>query len=90
MLAGSGLERQFLDEVTMMRVAGRAIPVLSPENLIVTKLLAARPKDLDDVRELLAMRSLDHAHIDELLRLLEEALDQRDLRRLYRRLRDER
>jgi hypothetical protein len=89
-LAGSGLEQQFLDEVTVMRIAGRAIPVLSPENLIVTKLLAARSKDLDDVRELLAMRSLDHARIEEVLRLLEEALDQSDLRRLYRRLRDER
>lgn len=86
-LAGSGLEQQFLDEVVVMQVAGCAIPVLSAENLVVTKLLAARPKDLEDVRELVAMRSLDHGHIDRLLALLEEALGQSDLRRLYRRLR---
>jgi hypothetical protein len=86
-LAGSGLEQQFLDEVVVMQVAGCAIPVLSAENLVVTKLLAARPKDLEDVRELVAIRSLDHSRIDRLLALLEEALGQSDLRRLYRRLR---
>jgi hypothetical protein len=60
-------------------------------NGIVTKLLAARPKDLEDVRELVASRgaSLDHARIGELLALLEQALGQSDLVPLYQRLRDE-
>jgi hypothetical protein len=90
-IAGPGLEQQFLDEVQLQRVGNRRIPVLSPENLIVTKLLAARPKDLEDVRELIASRgsSLDHERIVELLALLEQALDQRDLLPLYQRLRDE-
>jgi len=73
-----------------MRIAGRGIAVLSPENLVVTKLLAGRAKDLEDVRELLAVRTLDHARIDRPLALLEQAVDQGDLRRLYRRLRDAR
>jgi hypothetical protein len=89
-LAGSGLEQQFLDELVIKRIAGSEVPVLSPENLVITKLLAARPKDLEDIRELLAIQSLDHAHIDRLLKLLEQALDQRDLRELYRKLRNER
>lgn len=90
-IAGPGLEQQFLDEVQLQRIGNRRIPVLSPENLIVTKLLAARPKDLEDVRELIASRgsSLDHERIGELLALLERALDQSDLVPLYRRLRDE-
>jgi hypothetical protein len=90
-LAGPGLEQRFLDEVQLERVGNRRIPVLSPENLIVTKVLAARPKDLEDVRELVASRgaSLDHERIGELLALLEEALGQSDLVPLYRQLRNE-
>jgi hypothetical protein len=90
-LAGPGLEQRFLDEVQLQRIGNRRIPVLTPENLIVTKLLAGRPKDLEDVRELIASRgsALDHERVGELLELLEQALDQRDLVPLYRRLRDE-
>ena len=90
-IAGPGLEQQFLDEVELQWVRDRRVPVLSPENLVITKLLAARPKDLDDVRELVASRgsSLDHRRIEQLLALLEQALDQSDLVPLYRRLRDE-
>ena len=74
-IAGPGLEQQFLDEVQLQWVGARRVPVLSPENLIVTKLLAARPKDLEDIRELIARRdsSLDHRRIEELLALLEQA-----------------
>ncbi|HEY6174931.1 MAG TPA: hypothetical protein VIX73_10820 [Kofleriaceae bacterium] len=90
-LAGSGLEQRFLDEVELRRIGTRRVPVLSAENLIVTKLLAARPKDLEDIRELVASRgaSLDHARIVELLGLLQQALDQSDLVPLYRQLRNE-
>jgi hypothetical protein len=88
-LAGPGLEQQFLDEAITMRIASVDIPILSAENLVVTKLLAARPKDLEDVRELLAVRRLDHRRIERLLAVLDRALDQNDLSRLYRRLRDE-
>jgi hypothetical protein len=88
-LAGPGLEQRFLDEVQLQRIGKRDIPMLSPENLIVTKLLAGRPKDLEDVRELVASRrsALDHGRIIELLTVLEQALDQSDLIPLYQRLR---
>jgi hypothetical protein len=86
-LAGPGLEAQFLDEVIFHTMGRAKIPVLSVENLIVTKLLAARPKDLEDVRELIAIREVDHARVEGLLELLEDALDQSDLRPVYRRLR---
>jgi hypothetical protein len=89
-LAGPGLEQRFLDEAEPHELAGIEVPVLSIENLIVTKLLAGRPRDLDDVREILGgHRALDHAKIEELLELLEEALDQSDLQPLYKQLRGE-
>lgn len=89
-LAGPGLEQRFLDEVVAMPIGGKTVFVLSPENLIVTKLLAGRPKDLEDIRELLAIRSttLDHARIESMLAELEAALDQSDLLPRYRALRD--
>ena len=88
-LAGPGLEQLFLDDLHIEHIGRRDIPFLSAENLIVTKLLAGRPKDLEDVRGLLARRcvTLDHARIESLLSQLEAALDQRDLLPLYRKLR---
>jgi hypothetical protein len=90
-LAGPGLEQLFLDELHIETIGRRKIPFLSAENLIVTKLLAGRPKDLEDVRELVARRAaaLDHKHIERLLSQLEAALDQNDLRTLYRKLRSQ-
>ncbi|MDX2088675.1 MAG: hypothetical protein SFX73_12540 [Kofleriaceae bacterium] len=91
-LAGPGLEQRFLEELHFEHIGRRSIPFLSVENLIVTKVLAGRPKDLEDIRELLAIRggTLDHRHIEELLSQLEAALDQNDLIPLYRRLRSQR
>lgn len=91
-LAGPGLEQLFLDRAGPQRIAGTEIPVIAPEHLVITKLLAGRPKDLEDVRELLALRrdTLDDAHITELLIEIEQALGRSDLLRLYRSLRDSR
>jgi len=43
----------------------RDLPVCSPEDLIVTKLLAGRPKDLEDIRGILRVQreSIDPSHI---------------------------
>ncbi|MFN0249217.1 MAG: nucleotidyl transferase AbiEii/AbiGii toxin family protein [Kofleriaceae bacterium] len=84
--AGPGLEQIFFEELVECMVAGIRIPVISPEHLIVTKILAARPRDLEDVRELLAMRAVDIRKIEELLAMLEEALSQSDLITTFRRL----
>ncbi len=57
------------------------VPVITPDDLIVTKVLAGRPKDLEDVRELLRQQgvSLDLDRIRRLLSALEAALDRADL-----------
>ena len=62
-------------------MAGTIVPFISPEDLIVTKLLAGREKDIDDVRGVLAERgaALDVSRIKTTLGLLEDALGQSDL-----------
>ena len=88
-LAGPGLEQLFLAHARIQRLGGIEIPVIAPEHLVVTKILAGRAKDLDDVRELLAIRehSIDVRDIEALLTELEEALGQSDLLPLFRSLR---
>jgi hypothetical protein len=80
-LAGPGLEELFLDRAHQVEVAGTTIPVISPEDLIVTKILAGRPKDIDDVSGILRERksSLNLDLIRETLGLLDQALDRSDL-----------
>ena len=88
-LAGPGLEQRFLDEVRLLAVGRHRIPVIAPEYLVTLKILAARPKDIEDVRGLLRIAELDHARVEDTLAELESMLDQSDLRSVYARLRAE-
>jgi Nucleotidyltransferase of unknown function (DUF6036) len=87
-LAGPGLEAEFLERAVVTTLAGMEVPVISPEDLVVTKLLAGRPKDVDDVRGILEERHerLDLARVRSLLGLLEEALSRGDLAPDFERL----
>ncbi len=80
-LAGPGLEDLFLERAVPIDVAGTVVPFISPEDLIVTKLLAGREKDIEDVRGVLSERGavLDVNQIRTTLGLLEDALGQSDL-----------
>ena len=79
-IAGSGLERAFLERTREVELAGVRVPVLSPEDLIVTKLLAFRPRDVDDILGILGeQRELDLDHITETVALVQEGLDDPDL-----------
>jgi hypothetical protein len=80
-LAGSGLEEQFAERARLVDIGGIEVPVLSPEDLLVAKILASRPKDLEDVAGILRARrrSLDLTLARALLADLEEALGQSDL-----------
>jgi len=89
-LAGPGLEQRFLDEVRMFPVGRREIPVIAPEYLVTLKILAGRPKDLEDVRGMIRIAELDHDKVERTLAELESLLDQSDLRPVYARLRAER
>jgi hypothetical protein len=80
-LAGPGLEEEFLERARPIDLGGVVLPVISPEDLIVTKILAGRPKDVEDVRGVLRERldEIDLRHVRRLLRLLQKALGQTDL-----------
>jgi predicted nucleotidyltransferase len=80
-LAGSSLEEEFLQRARIVDVGGVRVPVIAPEDLIVTKLLAGRPKDLEDARTVLIAQGndLDVSRVHAVLRMIETALDRRDL-----------
>lgn len=79
-LAGPGLEELFLSRTTLMAVGSLQIPVARLEDLVVMKILAARPQDLEDVARVLAVHSdADVSAIRSLLGEIEEGVGQSDL-----------
>jgi hypothetical protein len=86
--AGPGLEELVIARIVRHEREGLSIPVVSPEDLVVLKILAGRPRDLEDARSVVQSRkaSLDDVQIEETLALLEEALSQSDLLPLWRTL----
>ena len=80
-LGGPGLEEEFLRTARNVDIGGLIVPIIGPEELIVTKVLAGRAKDLDDVRGILVAQeeSLDMQRVRMLIGALEGAIDQSDL-----------
>jgi hypothetical protein len=80
-LAGPGPEEEFLSRAKIVGIEGVSVPVISREDLIVTKVLAGRPKDLEDIRGVLRQggADIDLGRVRRLLGLLEDALGQSDL-----------
>lgn len=76
-----GLEQEFLERARRSDLGGVDVSLISPEDLIVTKILAGRPKDLLDVRGIVREQGdrLDVERVRALLRLLEGALGRGDL-----------
>lgn len=87
-LAGPGLEEEFLARARRLAVDGVAVPVIDLTDLVVLKVLAARPKDLDDVTTLIRVQgdSIDGTRARHVLTMLEEALGQSDLVPTFERL----
>jgi len=79
-LAGPGLEELFFRRRRRRIIEGVTVPVASPEDVVVMKVLAGRAKDEDDVIAIIAaQRKLNLKRVRETLDALERALDQRDL-----------
>ena len=79
-LTGPGLEQEFHARARSLAVAGIEIPVISPEDLVLAKLLAGRPQDLQDIEAVLhAQPQLDLARIRTLAAQVESALARGDL-----------
>ncbi len=83
-LAGDAFETEFLKRAKLRSIGKLRVPVISPEDLIVTKIIAGRPKDLDDISGVLrAQRRLNLAQIRSLLHQIEEIMGQSDLLPLF-------
>lgn len=80
-LAGPGLEELFFSRVRERRIGELRVPVASAEDLVTMKVLAGRPKDLEDVVAIARAHGgdLDLGHVRQMLRTLEKALDRDDL-----------
>jgi hypothetical protein len=80
-LAGSGLEDDFLSRARSVDVGGTQVPLIDRTDLIIAKILAGRPKDIDDAAALWRLHhdAVDADRIREILKSLEEALSQSDL-----------
>lgn len=80
-LAGPGLEELFFSRVRERRIGEVSVPVASAEDMLTMKVLAGRPKDLEDVVAIARAhgRDLDVERVRETLRTLEKALDRDDL-----------
>jgi hypothetical protein len=73
-------------------ISGLRVPTITPEDLMVAKILAGRPKDIEDARGLWRARGseMDAERIATLLLLLEEALAQSDLTPVFGSIRGQR
>lgn len=80
-LAGPGLEEEFLTRAVRIDIDGVAIPVIDVSDLVILKVLAGRAKDLEDVVTLLAVQGprIDDVRVRAVLAMLESALGQSDL-----------
>jgi len=78
-------EEQAIRRARSVELAGRRVRVCSPEDLVVHKIVSERPRDLDDVRSLLAKRGkeLDRAYLDPIVRGLSEDLSRSAIWELY-------
>jgi hypothetical protein len=85
-LAGPGIEDTFFERVQVREIDGVRVRLASPEDIVIMKVLAGRPKDLEDVVAVLAGygNALDVRYVEMMLTSLEEALSQSDLLPAFR------
>jgi predicted nucleotidyltransferase len=74
----TGFEKQLIDRADDITIAARNIPVATPEDLILLKLLAARPRDMDDVSSIVARQgeSIDWQYLRQTGKALQDAVSQ--------------
>ena len=83
--AGPGLEMLMLERAITRRIGRTAVPFVETNDLVVLKILASRPKDLEDVRALLRLDldELDLTVVRARLRELGKLLDDSTLVRSF-------
>ncbi|MBI2378999.1 MAG: nucleotidyltransferase [Deltaproteobacteria bacterium] len=73
-IARDALELAFLDRAQRVDIGRLKVPVITVEDLVIAKLFAPRPRDLEDVRAVLATQSatIDLRYVRTLLGQLDE------------------
>jgi len=73
-------ERQVIQRANVVRLAGVRVPLPTPEDMIIMKLVARRPQDLDDVRGIIAANTdLDLDYIRRITSQFATELDVPDM-----------
>lgn len=85
--AGPGLEQEMLGRPIFRKVGRTAVPFVDTNDLLVLKVLAGRPKDLEDVRALLrgGSREIDVRLVRKRLRALGKLIDDSSLAESFER-----
>lgn len=80
-VARDALELAFIDRARIVDVGGLKVPVITPEDLVVTKLFAGRPRDFEDVRSVLGALAgtIDLRYVRSLLGQIDEAENRAEL-----------
>ena len=80
-VARDSLEMAFLDRAKLVDVGRLEVPMIKPEDLVIAKLFANRPRDLEDVRAVLGTlgSSMDLRYVRTILGQLDEAEDRAEL-----------
>jgi hypothetical protein len=78
--AGLEFENEMIAAARLARVAEISIPLARPEDVLVMKCLALRPRDIADIEGILqAQRGLDLDRVRAIIVQFSEALEQADL-----------
>lgn len=73
-------EKDSIRRAHVVSIEGTKVPIASPEDLIVMKILASRPRDLGDIEGILATNpKLDRRRVRRLVRQFSEVLEMPEL-----------
>jgi len=79
-LGGLAFERQAVEQGTEIEIGEVTIPLISPEDLLVMKAVAHRPRDTADIEGILEVRTgLDLDRVQRWLREFSRALDRPEI-----------
>lgn len=79
-LGGPGLEEHFLSRCESVTIGGREVRVPVAEDLVLMKLLAGRPRDLDDAVALV-LAGANLSEVEPMVEAVAEGIGEDDIRR---------
>lgn len=83
-LGGLPYEESAIRRARVVDMGGFSVRVCAPEDLIVYKIISERPKDLEDVRGVIASCGLDRKYLDPIIEGLAQDLGRPEIQERYR------